>query len=1168
MPESGGPTTQAGINYQNSIAALYLGRMLDLGPRPARDRVIKVRVEAPANVDDIHVWFADGSKKYIQAKTKIKASGKAWTKLWTDFLGEHENQSSEQSYSLSLTLSENNQLSANLRETVERARSSGSFQEFLDRLTKPQNKIFNNIADLISLEPELVAGLLAKVEIEVFPYEQLERDYAPNWMPRSSHSAQQLFSILRDHCAKFAAQRAIFQAETLREYLKSEHSIDIFEPEFWGADIYRGIIRNDAVVAIPGTNFSRLIDESFPWPFCTPYDANHKPELEDEFFIYDQSTHNQSVDLRLFPQNELKRTILIGGAGFGKSLAAKAISCRLAEQGKLPVTIKLPNFAKADLTIDDYLGKIINREYSVEINWRHAADAGRVVLILDGLDEIAPASRQIFIERLRVYSARYPLTPWLLTVRDPTAINTSMQGYQVEIKALDDYNLEQIIKFYRPESAEYVESFVRRLNNRPDLSLLTRIPLFLALLCTTTQDLSKLPASRSELLEEYLSLILKPETHKISEAKPLDSVRMRALCEKIAFAALERDQIGVDERTLLRIIQESEIETGVDEIADSLIKCGMLKRGGTRTLYFPFPIIQEYLAGCYIAEERPETIIPSIENVIKKPWAQSLQFAIERTDSTAEIIADALNSEDDAFMTRTRLIARCVANGMPCPSDLKPLITDRLVSFWGKAGWHIKKRIGQTIADAFYDPVTDDLRDALHDRYFLHDGLGDIVVSVNDSELTFDILKTLTTNGDTHLLNLGEFQQALNQIAIRAFDFYVELAENPNESPLEDDDLDTMLSCLTEHLDASGISKTKITSAANNEDLPLAFRLACHNKIKSKITDATKELIDLALAIDSFQPRSAAINLLSKNQMLGDVLHDFMAENDGTEESWCKFLDSVPTQDSPDFHLTLIEDQRLPAIIRDRSLVFAARYGSQDAMEKLLNEAKAVDSEIFIAALSLLGHFPSRDLALKAAEGIKDKNWPKKEKISIASALRTGLTSVFEMDFFNGGALEYCPLHIGAPLFEPLLEEWALSADFTPREQLSYDLSLAHIGYLEASSRIHNNLLNLLALPDIDLTEWDDAHPVSDALRYLQREGIFLPVDTIEEVIRKSTYNTTTQCYSMLSMIGTSEALDVLIWAHNREKGFARKQCLSAVEKISSRLGVKILDKDHKLVVV
>src|SRR5687768_3943132 len=53
VAEAGGPTTHAGIFYQNTIAGLYLGRMLDLGPRSARDRVTRVRLEAPEAVDDL-----------------------------------------------------------------------------------------------------------------------------------------------------------------------------------------------------------------------------------------------------------------------------------------------------------------------------------------------------------------------------------------------------------------------------------------------------------------------------------------------------------------------------------------------------------------------------------------------------------------------------------------------------------------------------------------------------------------------------------------------------------------------------------------------------------------------------------------------------------------------------------------------------------------------------------------------------------------------------------------------------------------------------------------------------------------------------------------------------------------------------------------------------------
>ena len=46
MSESGGTTTQSGIYYQNSIAALFLGRLVD-PTRAHNQRIDSVRVEAP-----------------------------------------------------------------------------------------------------------------------------------------------------------------------------------------------------------------------------------------------------------------------------------------------------------------------------------------------------------------------------------------------------------------------------------------------------------------------------------------------------------------------------------------------------------------------------------------------------------------------------------------------------------------------------------------------------------------------------------------------------------------------------------------------------------------------------------------------------------------------------------------------------------------------------------------------------------------------------------------------------------------------------------------------------------------------------------------------------------------------------------------------------------------
>jgi hypothetical protein len=62
MSERGGSTTQSGIYYQNSISALYLGKLIDPAELLPRNRVVSVRVEAPEKVDDTVIVYADGHK--------------------------------------------------------------------------------------------------------------------------------------------------------------------------------------------------------------------------------------------------------------------------------------------------------------------------------------------------------------------------------------------------------------------------------------------------------------------------------------------------------------------------------------------------------------------------------------------------------------------------------------------------------------------------------------------------------------------------------------------------------------------------------------------------------------------------------------------------------------------------------------------------------------------------------------------------------------------------------------------------------------------------------------------------------------------------------------------------------------------------------------------------
>ncbi|MEJ0022889.1 MAG: hypothetical protein WDN76_05200 [Alphaproteobacteria bacterium] len=84
MVEKGGPTAQAGIDYQNSIATLQMAGLLISAPHTAL-QIIEVRLEAPANVDDIVVKYADGHTRWIQAKLNLAVNDAVWKGLWLAF---------------------------------------------------------------------------------------------------------------------------------------------------------------------------------------------------------------------------------------------------------------------------------------------------------------------------------------------------------------------------------------------------------------------------------------------------------------------------------------------------------------------------------------------------------------------------------------------------------------------------------------------------------------------------------------------------------------------------------------------------------------------------------------------------------------------------------------------------------------------------------------------------------------------------------------------------------------------------------------------------------------------------------------------------------------------------------------------------------------------------
>ncbi len=235
MLERGGTTTQSGILYQNTLAALFLGRLCDARARPESDRIVKVRVEAPGAVDDVVVSYADGHGDWCQAKENVAKGDKAWRKMWKDFekrFHSKEFRTGSTNNRLFLQVGEARTEHTLLRGLCLRASGSETYEEWWSGLNEDQKSLIEDIRDLLDPEhagDEAVWLLMSHLHVDRAHLELLE-DRAPDWMPAADKPAHTLLALLRDRIGGHARVRKVFLAHELRATLQSDHQVGFETP--------------------------------------------------------------------------------------------------------------------------------------------------------------------------------------------------------------------------------------------------------------------------------------------------------------------------------------------------------------------------------------------------------------------------------------------------------------------------------------------------------------------------------------------------------------------------------------------------------------------------------------------------------------------------------------------------------------------------------------------------------------------------------------------------------------------------------------------------------------------------------------------------------------------------------------------------------------------------
>lgn len=370
MSEPGGSTTQSGIWYQNSVAALYLGRLCDAVVRPDSMEVVEVRVEAPTSVDDVVLTFADGHQTYMEAKERIAIGSRPWLKMWKDL----DRQFREGDFRpgrdrLSLCLGESRNEHYVLKGLCERAYRSQSHDGWWRRLTEPQRVLVERI------EPLLGSGLSAGAETMVFfghldvniwLLEHIEQSMVPDHIPDSNRPKWSLFRLLRDRVGGEARRRGWFTSAALRKSLRTEDEVLLAVPPD-AADLRESakacgtlLKQHKHTFGDTGLSLERaVVGDIFHWALEGP----------DE----------EGID---------NVAVLLDGAGMGKTVVMSDVFRMLEGAGATVLAIKADT-QLTGVTDRDGLQEKLDLPDRVERVVRRLAALEKVVVLVDQIDALS-----------------------------------------------------------------------------------------------------------------------------------------------------------------------------------------------------------------------------------------------------------------------------------------------------------------------------------------------------------------------------------------------------------------------------------------------------------------------------------------------------------------------------------------------------------------------------------------------------------------------------------------------------------------------------------------------------------------------------------------------------------------------------------------------------------
>lgn len=442
------------------------------------------------------------------------------------------------------------------------------------------------------------------------------------------------------------------------------HLVDQHLPELWlGLDANLLPYVRDLRAALERADEAELLAQLFPGHSSAASDGHFVTLYLSRVVLRPRKRAGQvtaipevieTTSSKLLEERDL-HFLVVGEPGSGKSTLLRRLAFELAtaaldgaRSAEIPVLFRATELAQGE---DDLLGKLFAEARRITADGHsafgtRALEAGRVVVLVDALDEVADTGgRTRVVERLLEFAALYPQCRIILTSREYGFLSAlpglgGFAKYRVDQMSLGQAH--QLIRNLEAKGRLDVgrsQEIIRRLDQVHGMTL---SPMLVAIFAATSDYARRdVPANITELFKKFTELMIGrwDATKGLAQQHhaPLKDHLLKRLAYEMHRHRTTRIAEHLLDELLGTVLRELGREVDIPSIREELVERSGLLRNEAGSVAFRHLLIQEFFAGRHMEDREARALVTD------EWWRRAIVFHCGDQPSRIQWLAEALD---------------------------------------------------------------------------------------------------------------------------------------------------------------------------------------------------------------------------------------------------------------------------------------------------------------------------------------------------------------------------------------------------------------------------------------------------------------------------------------------------------------------------------------------